>query len=175
MTQHIEEIAEDIIEKEMWNCWFLFFICFSTCIFIFIIYFRGREDVNRDFDVILMLCCWRNVTRKLLIKWHTRTQWIHIYNYIRNINNLRTPPVHGKIVKRGLVRGDKKLGDHWSNCGHLRLFPRKLCVVSFTAGHCRSSSCFLHFRTIDSLMLNSLSRKHVSWQVPFSGPYTLTL
>ena len=51
----------------------------------------GREDVNRDFDVIPMLCCWRNVTRKLLIKLHTSTQWIHVYDYIHNINNLRVP------------------------------------------------------------------------------------
>lgn len=59
--------------QQMWNRWFLFCIYFS----VFYIYSGGREDVHRDFDVTLMLCCWRNVTRKLLIKLHTRTQWSH--------------------------------------------------------------------------------------------------
>ena len=85
----------------------------------------GREDVNRDFDFILMLCCWRNVTRKLLIKLLTSTQWIRVYDYIRNsISNRRsnrrckstcsllTPRSPGKIVKRWPVRGDKNLGNH---------------------------------------------------------------
>lgn len=41
-----------------------------------------------------------------------------------------------------------------SNCGHLALVPPKLCLIFFA--WCRSSSCFLHFCTTDSSMLNSL-------------------
>lgn len=44
---------------------------------------RYRKDVIRDFDVILMLCCWRNVTRKLLIKLHMSTQWIHVWAAVK--------------------------------------------------------------------------------------------
>ena len=42
-----------------------------------------------------------------------------------------------------------------SNCGHLALCPCKLFLVFFTWR--RSSSCFLHFRTIDSFILNYLA------------------
>uniref|UniRef100_A0A3Q2ZCE1 Histone H2A/H2B/H3 domain-containing protein n=1 Tax=Kryptolebias marmoratus TaxID=37003 RepID=A0A3Q2ZCE1_KRYMA len=42
-----------------------------------------------------------------------------------------------------------------SNSGHLALFPQKLSCIFFT---CRSSFfSFLHLRTMDSLILNSLA------------------
>ena len=48
-----------------------------------------------------------------------------------------------------------------SNCGHLALLHRKPCLVFFTWR--RSSYYFLHFRTIDSSMLNTFTA------APFPG------
>ena len=64
-------------------------------------------------ETLMLYPCYvvgRNVTRKLIIKFHSSTQWIRVYNYIHNIKNLRIPPVCSKIVKRGPVCGDKRLG-----------------------------------------------------------------
>ena len=80
--------------------------------------------------MLFVLCCWRNVTKTLLIKLHMSTQWIHVYYYIYNILQflcchiilfccIYPPHLKGRSMKIlsniKLVHGAKKVGDCCSN------------------------------------------------------------
>ena len=80
-------------------------------------------------EMLFVLCCWRDVTKTLLIKLHMSTQWIHVYYYIYNIPQflcrriilfccIYPPHLKGRSLKIlsniKPARGAKKVEDRWS-------------------------------------------------------------
>ena len=86
---------------------------------LFVVYFfriyLGAERILTT--LMLYSCCWRNVTRKLLIKLHMSTQWIHVLiSYLQHKSSNPSPPACGKIVKRWILGTNINKYTVWNLC-----------------------------------------------------------